>query len=69
MKLIPLRQVQFPVLIETYWNVNFDAFLLVSAMDAPVLIETYWNVKDLPGTYVFKIWLCINRNLLEYKDI
>ena len=45
MKLIPLRQVQFPVLIETYWNVNFDAFLLVSAMDAPVLIETYWNVN------------------------
>ena len=32
------------VLIETYWNVKFDADALLE-IEEQVLIETYWNVK------------------------
>ena len=34
------------VLIETYWNVKFDADALLE-IEEQVLIETYWNVKVL----------------------
>ena len=36
------------VLIETYWNVNYQWGIWVTA-HARVLIETYWNVNDIPG--------------------
>ena len=57
----------FTVLIETYWNVKLAvAPLPVCAPE--VLIETYWNVKirlrsDPPDPR------CINRNILECKDV
>ena len=56
------------VLIETYWNVKFDADALLE-IEEQVLIETYWNVKadeagdDRTGSGG------INRNILECKVI
>ena len=38
--------VDYRVLIETYWNVNFVDFP-VSFLVFVVLIETYWNVNDI----------------------
>ena len=39
-----LFQLHCFVLIETYWNVKFDADALLE-IEEQVLIETYWNVK------------------------
>ena len=37
------------VLIETYWNVNIIATLVLDFLEA-VLIETYWNVNIYAGS-------------------
>ena len=54
------------VLIETYWNVNFDADALLE-IEEQVLIETYWNV-NLGKTVTLRCETTrINRNILECK--
>ena len=53
------------VLIETYWNVNFSFWKLLT--DAVrVLIETYWNV-NVSAAAAVTIAPGINRNILECK--
>ena len=54
------------VLIETYWNVNYQWGIWVTA-HARVLIETYWNVNWYLNTENFTATIRINRNILECK--
>ena len=53
------------VLIETYWNVNPFAELVLSNLTF-VLIETYWNV-NANGYSLSYPERSINRNILECK--
>ena len=54
------------VLIETYWNVNVNAY--EPAGDGwSVLIETYWNVNLFYLSNCFYERFGINRNILECK--
>ena len=43
--------------------------VLLTSLPTPVLIETYWNVKDGSATKLDGYQVCINRNILECKDI
>ena len=54
------------VLIETYWNVKTCVGSHV-LMLLDVLIETYWNVKRKERTSELRLFLRINRNILECK--
>ena len=55
------------VLIETYWNVNVNAY--EPAGDGwSVLIETYWNVNLFYLSNCFYERFGINRNILECKS-
>ena len=47
------------VLIETYWNVNFDV-ILVWKFSRFVLIETYWNVNTgARPSSTYRHWLVL----------
>ena len=53
------------VLISTYWNVNYFAFI-DNAEENPVLISTYWNVNN-DTTWGNRPSGSFNLNLLECK--
>ena len=56
----------FPVLIETYWNVN-SVYEWVKVQGETVLIETYWNVNAGLEDRSYIQEPGINRNILECK--
>ena len=56
------------VLIETYWNVNFDGCNAL-CIGKIVLIETYWNVNLKKAFEKTEPKIGINRNILECKRI
>ena len=56
------------VLIETSWNVK-DPFQDAHISVSVVLIETSWNVKQIRQLEKTKLELCINRNIVECKEL
>ena len=54
------------VLIETLWNVNTITLREKNFLDV-VLIETLWNVNWKGLLFLFRRYLCINRNIVECK--
>ena len=56
------------VLIETQWNVKFHS-VIFGWFIGFVLIETQWNVKKDVVDAMQKTRQCINRNIVECKEI
>ena len=56
------------VLIETSWNVKEGIAPIMERM-LHVLIETSWNVKQIRQLEKTKLELCINRNIVECKEL
>ena len=55
------------ILIETYWNVNYnDTPKIIS--NASILIETYWNVNGDSVVCEMITKININRDILECKS-
>ena len=56
------------VLIETLWNVKLGKTICEVCV-AIVLIETLWNVKKDAVIGLRSDLICINRNIVECKDL
>ena len=63
---ITLSGMSGSVLIETYWNVNSDAYVDF-CLGQLVLIETYSNVNSFNDVDIIHLYFSINRNILECK--